>query len=326
MKSDLFIRTDGSTEMGLGHLVRCISLSHILSNQFNITFMCKQIPDHVAHELAEIGITLRKIDHEKEFFNQLTDNVAVVLDGYSFDADYQKKVKQNSNFFAFIDDLHDREFYADLIINHAPGIKKEQYSAQPYTEFALGPDYALLRLPFLEAALQTESVNKEKAETLLICFGGSDSENLTLRALKVVSGFNQFKKIIIITGSAYRFEDELLREIDDDSIVEYHHALSGEEMAGAFLRSDVAIVPSSGILFEALATGNIAISGTYTDNQKEVYSGFKSLGAIIDAGGFEESEIREAIENIQTFKAPKAVIDGKSPERIRALFKNFKRD
>lgn len=326
MKSDLYIRTDGSTEMGLGHLVRCMSLSYIFREQFDITFFCRQIPEQIEFELDQQEIGLQKIDREQEFFDHLTDEVSVVLDGYSFDSDYQKKVRQKSGFLAFIDDLHDREFYADLIINHAPGIKKEQYTAQPYTKYALGVDYALLRPPFLEAALQTDESKKADPETVLICFGGSDSENLTLRALKVVSSFNPFKKIIIITGSAYRFEDGLLREINDDTKVEYHHALSGEEMAGAFLKSDVAIVPSSGILFEALATGNVAISGTYTENQKEVYSGFKSLGAIIDAGGFGETEIDEAIKKVQTFKAPKNVIDGKSPERLRTLFQKFKRD
>lgn len=280
----------------------------------------------IEQELNQKGIGLLKIDREEEFFDRLTEEVSVVLDGYSFDTDYQKRARQRSGFLACIDDLHDREFYADLIINHAPGIEKEQYSAQPYTKFALGVDYALLRPPFLKAAAEVNKIKKGAPETILICFGGSDSENLTLRALKVVSGFNQFKKIIIITGSAYRFENELLREIDDDSIVEYHHALSGEDMAGAFLKSDVAIVPSSGILFEALATGNIAISGTYTDNQKEVYSGFMSLNAMIDAGGFSEEEIHDAIENVKAFEAPKAVIDGKSPERIRTLFQNFKRD
>lgn len=326
MKSDLFIRTDGSTEIGLGHLVRCMSLSSILRDQFNITFVCRQIPEKIEHELSQQGIALHKIDYEDTFFDQLTDQSTVVLDGYSFDSDYQIKVREKAGSLVCIDDLCDREFFADLIINHAPGVSKEQYSAQPYTKYALGLEYALLRPPFLKAALQVDETEKNDRKTVLICFGGSDSKNLTLRALNVVSDFNQFKKIIIITGSAYRFKNELLQVINNNSIVEYHQALSGKEMAGAFLESDVAIVPSSGILFEALATGNIAISGTYTDNQKDVYSGFKKLNAIIDAGEFSEKEIKEAIQNIETHKTKKNLIDGKSPERIRKIFQTIKMD
>ncbi|NBC05535.1 MAG: UDP-2,4-diacetamido-2,4,6-trideoxy-beta-L-altropyranose hydrolase [Bacteroidetes bacterium] len=326
MKSDLFIRTDGSAEIGLGHLVRCMSLSSILGKQFKITFFCREIPEQIEFELKQHGILLKRISQESSFFDQLTEQSTVVLDGYSFDSDYQIKVYQKAGAVACIDDLYDRDFYADLIINHAPGISKEQYSAQPHTKFALGLEYVLLRPPFLKAASQLDETGKMKTDRLLICFGGSDSKNLTLRALNVVSDFNQFKKIIIITGSAYRFKNELLRKIKNDTNVDYYHALNAEEMARAFLRSDIAIVPSSGILFEALATGNIAISGTYTDNQKDVYSGFKKLNAIVDAGEFSKQQISEAIQDIENHKNKNKLIDGKSPERLRRIFQTIKRD
>lgn len=323
MKPDLFIRTDGSSEIGLGHLVRCISLSIYLSDPFNITFVCREIPQKIEDELSQEGIALVKIDEEREFFDLLESNSTVVLDGYSFDTVYQKKVKESGCKLACIDDLHDKEFYADLIINHSPGISKDQYSAQPATKYALGLDYVLLRPPFLKAALNQNLREQNKRETLLVCFGGSDSENLTVRTLNVVLDFNQFKKIIIITGSAYKFNDELLKTIKGREKVLHYHALDGEEMAAAFIESDVAIVPSSGILFEALATGNIAISGTYTNNQKEVYRGFKKLNAIIDAGNFSEEKIRDAIQQISLYTTQQIFIDGKSPGRIRTLFQTI---
>lgn len=326
MKSDLFIRADGSTQTGLGHLVRCISLSNILDDQFNISFVCREIPLQMEDELAQQGISLIKIDREETFLNHILPKCTVVLDGYSFNSAYQKKIRDQGCALACIDDLHDREFFADLIINHAPGIKKSDYKAQPYTQFGLGPDFVLLRPSFLEAARRVGERVQNNIEHILICFGGSDSENLTIRALNVALNFNQFKKITIITGSAYNYADELLRTIKNQKKVVHHHALSGKEMAAAFLESDVAIVPSSGILFEALATGNIAISGTYTNNQKEVYAGFKELNAIIDAGEFGEDEINRAINQIGEKKLTKGIIDGKSPDRIRTLFQIIKRD
>lgn len=326
MKSDLLIRTDGSNETGLGHLVRCISLSTILSDLFNVTFVCREIPTQMKDELDQQGISLYEIDSEEEFFNQLSPDQTAVLDGYTFDTAYQKKIKEKGCTLACIDDLHDKKFYADLILNHAPGIKKSDYYAQPYTKFGLGLDYALLRPPFLHAAANLQPRQKKSLENILICFGGSDSKNLTVRALNVVLDFNQFKKITIITGSAYSFEDELLQTINNHKKVAHYHALNGSEMAAIFLESGVAVVPSSGILFEALATGNITISGTYTNNQKEVYAGFKKLNAIIDAGNFSEQEIREAIHQMGTQEMQQKFIDGKSPDRIRTLFHLIKRD
>lgn len=326
MKSDLFIRADGSTQTGLGHLVRCISLGNILDDQFNISFVCREIPLQMEDELVQQGISLIKIDREEMFLNRIHPKCTVVLDGYSFDSAYQQKVKNLGCTLAFVDDLHDREFFADLILNHAPGIKKSDYKAQTYTKFGLGPEFALLRPPFLEAARSVDERARNNIEHILICFGGSDSENLTIRALNVVLNFNQFKKITIITGSAYNYADELLRTIKNQKKVVHHHALSGEKMAAAFLESDVAIVPSSGILFEALATGNISISGTYTDNQKEVYAGFKELNAVIDAGEFSEDQMSRAIQEVGKKKLTKGIIDGNSPHRIRTLFKTIQRD
>lgn len=323
MKSDLYIRTDGSSEIGLGHLVRCISLSTYVSDQFSITFVCREIPQKIEDELNQQGISLLKIHDEGEFFNLPKPNSIVVLDGYSFDTAYQKRIKEMGCRLVCIDDLHDKKFYADLIINHAPGIKKSDYSAQPGTIYALGLDYALLRPPFLEVARKAQLSGPDKIETILICFGGSDSENLTLRTLNVVLDFNPFKKIIIITGSAYGFMEELLQKIKNRENVVHYHALDGDEMAAAFTESEAAIIPSSGILFEALATGNIAISGTYTENQKEVYVGFNKLGAIIDAGEFREREIRNAIQQIGSYTNQKKFIDGKSPDRIRTLFQTI---
>lgn len=326
MKSDLLIRADGSAKMGLGHLVRCTSLSTYLKDRFNIIFACKSIPSTAEAELVQQGFSVVRIDQDKDFLDMLRPSSIAILDGYSFSVDFHKEIKERALKLACIDDLHEQDFYSDLIINHAPGIKESDYSAMPFTTFALGLDYVLLRPPFLKAAVQLKSKPHDSKKTILICFGGSDMKNLTLRALKTVIESNRFRKIIVITGAAYIFEDELLPFVQNKDEIHYFHALGGQEMASAFMKSSIAIVPSSGILFEALATGNIPVSGTYVENQKEMYSGFKKLGAIIDAGKFSEDEIKTALRNIDTEKKTKRFIDGKSPDRIRNLFDSLLKD
>jgi spore coat polysaccharide biosynthesis predicted glycosyltransferase SpsG len=48
--------------------------------------------------------------------------------------------------------MHAHHFVADAVINHAGGIEASRYSVEPYTQLCLGPAYALLRKPFIEAA------------------------------------------------------------------------------------------------------------------------------------------------------------------------------
>ena len=321
MTSEVFIRADGNHEIGLGHLIRCMALANMLKIDFDITFISREIPGKIKEELSENSIRLEEITSENEFLKMLhSGRDIVVLDGYQFDKEYQEKIKKKDCALVCIDDIHDREFAADLIINHAPGVTQSDYSAKKDTDFALGPDYALLRPSFLNYASQ--STSKSDTGTVLICFGGSDSKNLTITAVKEALNFDPFKKIIIITGSAYEQQSDLLSLIKGKEQIEYYHAVDEKQMFRLMKESDTAIVPASGILFEVLATGNTAISGMYTENQKKVYSGFKELNAIVDAGTFRPDEITRALDKSGSYKKKK-IIDGKSPKRIINLFKNL---
>lgn len=320
MKKKLLIRTDGSTQIGLGHLVRCISLAQILRDDFDIEFVCKQIPNQLAHELRKESFDLIKIKNDSSFLKKIDHTSIVVLDGYHFDLQYQKKIKNSGSKLVMIDDLHDKKFLADLIINHAPGVQKQDYSAESYSKFALGPEYALLRSSFLKVAKKDRKVRNNSS--ILICFGGSDVKNLTKSVFDVVSRFERFKKIIIVTGSAYKFQKDLQRHLKDDNRVEYCHGIDEIKMVELMLNAGVAVVPCSGIVFEALAAGIKCISGIYNENQKEVYEGFKQTNAIIDGGTFTIDELTKSIEKIDDFQFKK-VIDGKSPIRIKKLFKNL---
>ena len=186
MSPKIFFRADGNTHIGLGHLVRCSALAYMLQSYFEISFYCKEIPESFEKELVNNSYEVIRIDNEAQFIEQLDHNQIVVLDGYNFNTAYQLEIKAKGNKLVCIDDLHDKEFVADLIINHAPGVKPEDYSAQPHTQFALGLDYALLRPAFLQQALKPRKI--EKIETALICFGGSDPKNLTQSTLEIEYG------------------------------------------------------------------------------------------------------------------------------------------
>ena len=149
MINKIYIRVDGNSDIGLGHVTRCIALAHMLKVDYEIRFYSKFIPDSICNELFSNGIELKKINDEASFLNAIESRQIVVLDGYKFDTEYQRQIKSRGAKLICIDDLHDKKFYADLIINHAPGVKPENYSAQYYTQFCLGPEYALLRPVFL---------------------------------------------------------------------------------------------------------------------------------------------------------------------------------
>lgn len=301
--------------MGLGHLIRCIALGHMLKDCLSVTFVCQSIPEKIRAELAENGFHLKVISVESDFLNQVGKADVVVLDGYHFDSHYQQKVKEKGATLVCIDDLHDKEFYADLIINHAPGIKSEDYQSKSYTQFALGPEYALLRPSFLEQARKQRAITQ--IETVLICFGGSDHNNLTESTLRIVSEFIDFKYILVITGSAYKHLDSLSPILNKDPRIKHFHAQNEDQMLTHISRSELAIVPASGLLYEVLSAGCRVISGTNADNQKLLYTGMLSAHSFESASRFQEADLKGALNKVLTSSnSPKKIIDGKSKGRI----------
>lgn len=315
-------RVDGSLTIGMGHLIRCLALALMLKEEFEITFFCIEVPEILEKEIIDTGFAFVKIKNEDNFLELINKLNIVVLDHYGLGTDNQKKIKEIGCKLVCIDDLHDKEFFADLIINHAPGIKEEDYIAQGYTQFALGLDHVLLRPAFLQQAKKPRVI--EKINTVFICFGGADFKNLTEKVLKIVCEINNFKRIIVVTGVAYSFNEQLNEYIQSHLFIEHYHNVGELEMLKLMSESDVLIVPASGILLEAFSTGALIISGMYVDNQKYAFKEFKKQNLIISAEDFSTKFIKEALYKVLdfSFKCKKS-IDGKQKDRLLKRFNSL---
>jgi UDP-2,4-diacetamido-2,4,6-trideoxy-beta-L-altropyranose hydrolase len=286
----------------------------MISSSFDIEFVCKEVPESIAYEIRGKMFSLRMIEDEADFINGLHSGDIAVLDGYGFDLHYQTSIKDRGCMLVCMDDQHNQKFAADLIINHAPGVKSSDYDARPDTAFALGAEYAMLRPDFLEQAKKKRTVNS--VETVMICFGGADYLNLTEQTLQTVSGIPVFKKIVVVTGPSYNNKESLERIIQSDDRIRHYHDLNGKEMLERMLEADLAIVPASGILFEALSVGCIVISGYYVSNQMDNYNGFLNLHAFLDAKDFQQNHLDKILNDMNTSRLTRHVIDGNSDKRM----------
>lgn len=262
---EIILRADGSSRMGLGHLVRSLALAQMLESDFTVTFVAKEAPSFFEKEVLAKGFFYRQVATEREWFNELTTQQVVVLDGYHFGIALQRDIRRAGAKLACIDDLHDQPFEAELIINHAPGVSEADYTALPHTRFALGLGYALLRPSFLQATQISRKVGT--VDTLLICFGGADVHNATGAVLAWAVAKEQLKKIIVVTGAAYRHEDDLIPLLAAER-VRYYHNVGEEVIVDLMLQASAAVVPSSSILFEIIACGTVPIISYTANNQK----------------------------------------------------------
>ena len=318
----VFIRVDGGLEIGLGHLVRCLALGHMIKKEFDVHFFLKEVPEKFTDQFLSGGFQFTVINAEEDFLKASEEAEIIVLDLLKREPFVQEEFKNRGPKVVVVDDLHSGTFSADLIINHAPGIVASDYNAAYNTEFALGLEFALLRPRFLKEA-SSKIERSSNLEQLFICFGGSDNLDLTRRSLEIAIANPFFKSINVVVGNAYSRLEDLKALSSSHDNVRIHHNIDEEEMIAAMKDSGLAIVPASGILLEVLTIGLSAISGMYVPNQKFFYQNYKEKGLIIDAEDFSEDAIASAIETALKGSTGKtSPIDGHSGSRI---LKHFRR-
>lgn len=315
----VLFRADGSSEIGLGHLVRCFSLAKMLSVDFQIGFCCISAPISFLEELKVAGFEYFPLTNNEQFLEIIQYNDIAILDNYNLGIDFHRKIKERKAKVVCIDDIHNKPFDADLIINHSPSVSKSDYQSNMDTRYLLGVDYSLLRPNFLKGAIHHRIV--EDLDTVLICFGGADPNNYTLSVLNACISNENFKRINVVTGVAYLHLESF--KLISDKRVFFYNSLKEKEMFDLMSNSSLAIVPASGTLYEALAAGCLVMSGYYVENQKNIYEGFKKLSAFYDLYNFDNLEIISNI-SLNLFDAlNKKVIDGLSSERIVESFKKL---
>ncbi len=298
-------------------------MAQMLKKSFEVIFVCKEIPIDIVSEIQRLSFSLIEINSESGFFRLLKKSDIVVLDHYSFKSKNQLCIRKIGCKLVCIDDMHDKEFFADLIINHAPNIEPINYNAQYYTQFATGLDYVLLRPVFLKLAKQSNTAYD--IEKVFICFGGSDFKNLTQTVVQLIKKDKRFSHIDVVVGSSYQYIDNLKQILYDDHRFALHIGIGSEDMASLIMQAGVAIVPASGILQEVLALGCRAISGMYVDNQKNIFDNYRMLNAFENAECFSEADIKKSIDSIFETRShtPRQLIDGHSGERILKIFNQF---
>jgi UDP-2,4-diacetamido-2,4,6-trideoxy-beta-L-altropyranose hydrolase len=333
----VFFRADGNASIGLGHLVRCMALADMLKGYFSIIFVTFTTDSKIVAMLNQVAneVDVLTDSRSDNFLKRINANDIVVLDGYQFTENDQKNIKDKGAKLVFIDDLNQGVFFADVIINMALGAALLSYQAQTNCRFLLGPDYALLRKPFLEEAKKQREI--APLSSLFINMGGSDEHNVTLKVLKAAQTVSSLQKIHVVTGAAYPHYEQL-REwaIQDDFRIELYSNLQASEMRDLLVSCQAIICPASGVVLEATSVGLAILSGHTAANQLEALKGLEAAQVLINMGDLiqlKEEQIKTYIEDLvihtdtvcALIASQKQLIDGLSNERILKVFQELQK-
>ncbi len=216
-------RVDASVKIGIGHVMRCLTLADALSQSaVESHFICRGTPESLTTLIADKGHRVHVLTTTPAVSPQDSSSIApeeqgpqlahcqwlgvsqqqdasdsaailrqlqpdwLIVDHYALDVRWEQAIRPLCGKLMAIDDLADRRHCCDLLLDQNLGRQASDYSAWvlPHCEVLAGSKYALLRVDF--AQLRNYSIERRSAprlRQLLISMGGVDKDNVTGQVL-----------------------------------------------------------------------------------------------------------------------------------------------
>lgn len=338
----IIFRADGNSIIGLGHLFRVLALADLVKEEFSCFFAIREPDEFVKKQIEKEGmelLALEPMDYNKlangkesesvpfDLKQHLKGDEIVVLDGYWFGDDYQGKIKELGCSIVYIDDVYKEYPFADVIINHALFATHLKYK-NTRANILLGPDYSLMRKEFLEVTQRIQA--KHKFDTVFVCFGGADAEELALKISSLLIMNPSVKTINILNSSSYKGDREKFKHLSKKTgknVIE-HQNLSASEIIEVMGSSDFAVISASNIAYECICTGLPMVIGYYVDHQIQFYTALKEQRNVVGIEKWQNataSILLGAVDKLIKEYNPnvKSLIDGKQQNRFVDLFKSI---
>lgn len=328
MKEVIF-RADGSGDIGLGHIMRCLTLASALRGSgVGSRFVTRAYSDNILRLIKDAGFKIKAFAPETAMAEDLAETLksaknsgadAVICDGYKFDEGYYSGIKASGLRLVVIDDLADKKIPADIVLNQNIYASPEMYEhlVRPETRLLLGTRYCLLRKEFADKRKAFRRTIGDVGE-VLITLGGADPENHTLKLIRALEGSGRRLKVTAVLGAANP-NIESVREFAADSFNEVEIIVNAGNMAELMARADIGMTAGGTTVWETACMGLPTLILTLADNQKEVASVMGKRGISIFLGQAEEVEIktvREAFISLASDKPLRSTMMGKNMELV----------
>ena len=262
---NILFRADSSSSIGTGHIMRDL----VLAKQYpeaTITFATQDLDGNINHKISEAGYKLEILNSNdlKELDNlikQLSIDT-IIIDHYDIDWKYEKQLS-TLNFqlsIMALDDTYEKH-HCDILINHNISADKKKYKGlvPKDCELRCGSKYTLIRDEFKE---------ERNKKSIFLAMGGADSENISLKVLKVLSSFKNIQTNLVTTTANPNIK-RLQQYIKKHNNIKLF--INSNKLAKLMKQSDLAIVSPSVIVHEILYMQLPFIAIKTADNQNDIY-------------------------------------------------------
>ena len=295
----VIFRVDASLEMGMGHVMRCLTLAQLLNkNNSSIRFICRQHEGNLIDKIRSSGFEVCGLGllEDKKINNKLSHSHWLgtsqqqdandciralkseeidwlIVDHYALDEEWQNELKPFCKKIMAIDDLADRKHQCDILLDQTFGRQQGDYSAlvPKNCSLLLGAKYALLRPEFerWRAYSLEHRYNKTKAKQLLVNMGGVDADNATqwvIEALKTCT-LSSDTNIVIIMGALSPYLKDIQAMVANFPY-KVEVKVDVNNMAEMMANSDLAIGAAGATTWERCCLGLPTVQVVVAKNQE----------------------------------------------------------
>lgn len=312
MNRRILIRTDASSQMGSGHMMRMLALGQLLSDSgYEIHFATiphnPLILDYLKAESFQIHYIDEEVPWDDSKDVQKLFNIALpinpswlVLDGYHFGSGYEHKIKECGFKLLRIDDIPSYHYYADIVLNQNYGAEEMAYSTEPYTQLLTGLKYVLLRREFRKCDSSSKEVMINGRFHLLITLGGLPRENDKLNSAILHGLSNISEKYLSVTFIVGKIDEKMnylekMAENISCPIMIKDHA---RNMATEMMDADFAIVSGGSTMWELMYMKVPFLAVSLTEIQRDYLKILAGEELCINLGWYEDltpDSVRESV-------------------------------
>jgi len=289
----IVFRVIGNNKVGMGHIYRSLSLAHEITDH-EVIFVTDNDNEVAVNNIA--GYEYRIDVFEKP---EMTDRIIelnpdlLINDILSTRFSDMKKLKKAGIQMINFEDLGTGAKVADITINELFDTPLLEHK-----NILWGHDFYFLREEFQDARPRSF---KNKVESILLLFGGTDHHNLSSYIYSAIRNFCQERhiKIYIVTGPGYLFYDSLKKHVASEENVFLTHAT--DVISSIMEQCDFAITSNGRTVYE-LAHMNIPAI-VIPQNEREVSHTFAAAkNGFISAGLFDKDitkiKVRKLLEKV----------------------------
>lgn len=324
----IVIRVDSSTQIGSGHLMRCLTLAEQLRKKYpaaEIFFIARALVGNLNYLIVKNAYNLLELPYAEPTDNltgyekwltvkpavdaeetsqklqQLGKVDLLVADSYAIDEAWEKPVRAYVKKLMIIDDLANRRHCCDILLdqNYYKDMQSRYNGLVPADcELRLGPKYVLLREEFYAAKKQLKK-RDGSIKNIFVFFGGSDLTNETMKALKAIEMLNWDNlEVNVIVGGSNPHRSEI--EAFCQNKAEFNYFCQVSNIAELMNQADIAIGAGGSTTWERCFLGLPSLVVAIADNQLQGCKDCGEDGIIFYLGKASEVAVESIFDFLQS--------------------------